>query len=665
MAHSSDKIKKIRADFFQNPTTDLDAIRETVAKSWLRVHASGTDPRRADFGRLDTNPSRGFHAVKQRPLLFEYILSFVENVYEHNDFSSYVMLVASPSGHIIQFYGAPQDIDRLRDQVGLDVECSLREEIAGTNGIGTCVYTHKPVCIQRHEHYNEKLCHLTSYGAPVFDHTNTLAAIIGVFSLKEAFTPFLLSLISNMASAISKECNVYHQILNASTMESSVDTLINTMNYGVVFLDAKGHITRTNSVARYFFLMYEYELIGQHISTFINPQDIDFSKLENNIHQQEVVISSGEIKKFRLLASVYITGSTPSTRSFVLTVHKEQPKAVNGSTTTDHTAKWQFNDIVGTSFPLKEALSHARTASRTNCSILITGESGTGKELVAQAIHNESKYSDGPFIAVNCGAIPKELIESELFGYESGAFTGAKKNGSPGKFEMANGGTIFLDEIGDMPYDLQVVLLRFLQEQEITRIGGKKPIKVNVRVIAATNKNLEEAINNGAFRMDLYYRLNVFNIHVPPLRERGSDVGNLAHYFLQKYKTNSHQAFVGFTPEALNAMENYNWPGNIRELENTIERAVILGRSERIRLDDLPEKIRSCYDHRSQTFSAMAPNPPVRTEPVMIPFTPEETEKDAITRALRSTNGNVTRAAEQLGFSRRTMYRKMKKYSIL
>ena len=182
---------------------------------------------------------------------------------------------------------------------------------------------------------------------------------------------------------------------------------------------------------------------------------------------------------------------------------------------------------------------------------------------------------------------------------------------------------------------------------------------------AATNKNLEEAINNGAFRMDLYYRLNVFNIHVPPLRERGGDVSNLAHYFLQKYKTNSHQAFVGFTPEALNALMNYNWPGNIRELENTIERAVILGRSERIRLDDLPEKIRSCYDHRNQTLSALAAKPPVRAESALIPFTPEETEKDAITRALRSTNGNVTRAAEQLGFSRRTMYRKMKKYDIM
>jgi len=665
MGHSTDKIKKIRAEFLRDPSADLDGLRETVAKSWLRVQENGTDPRRADFGRLDTSPSRGFHAVKQRPLLFEYIFSFVENVYDHNDFASYVMLVASPTGHIINFYGAQQDIEHLKEQVGLEEECSLREEIAGTNGIGTCVYTHKPVCVQRYEHYNDKLCGVTSYGAPVFDHKNNLVAIIGIFSLKDEFTPFLLSLISNMASAISKECIVYHQVLTIGSMESSLDTLINTMNYGVVFLDGQGHITRTNSVARYFFLMYEYELIGQHISTFITPQDIDFSKLENNIHQQEVVISSGDIKKFRLLASVYITGSTPQNRGFVLTVRREQPKATPGNSSTDHSAKWQFNDIVGTSFPLKEALSHARTASKTNCSILITGESGTGKELVAQAIHNESKYADGPFIAVNCGAIPKELIESELFGYESGAFTGAKKNGSPGKFEMANGGTIFLDEIGDMPYDLQVVLLRFLQEQEITRIGGKKPIKVNVRVIAATNKNLEEAINNGAFRMDLYYRLNVFNIHVPPLRERGTDVGNLAHYFLQKYKTNSHQAFVGFTPEALNALMNYNWPGNIRELENTIERAVILGRSERIRLDDLPEKIRSCYDHRIQTLSALAAKPPVRAESALIPFTPEETEKDAITRALRSTNGNVTRAAEQLGFSRRTMYRKMKKYDIM
>ena len=171
MAQSNDKIKKIRAAFLQNPSAELDDLRETVAKSWLRVKSSGTDPHRSDFGLLDTTPYRGFHAVKQRPILFEYILSFVENVYEHNDCSSYIMLVASPSGHIVNLYGAQQDIDRLKDQVGLDVECSLREEIAGTNGIGTCMYTHKPVYIQRHEHYNENLCSLTSYGAPVFDHT--------------------------------------------------------------------------------------------------------------------------------------------------------------------------------------------------------------------------------------------------------------------------------------------------------------------------------------------------------------------------------------------------------------------------------------------------------------------------------------------------------------
>ena len=234
--------------------------------------------------------------------------------------------------------------------------------------------------------------------------------------------------------------------------------------------------------------------------------------------------------------------------------------------------------------------------------------------------------------------------------------------GMPGKFELANGGTIFLDEIGDMSLELQICLLRFLQEQEVTRIGGKTPIKVNVRVIAATNKNLEDAINNSAFRMDLYYRLNIFNIHVPPLRERAQDIGNLAHYLLQKHKAHSKQAFVGFTPEALNAMQNYSWPGNVRELENVVERAVIIGRSDRIRLDDLPDHIRACY--RPEGIAAMERTAAEKLE-TAVPLSAEQTEREVILRALRDAQGKVTKAEVLSGISRRTLYRKMEKYQIM
>ena len=430
-------------------------------------------------------------------------------------------------------------------------------------------------------------------------------------------------------------------------------------------MDHQGMIIQTNSVARYFFLMYEYELIGQHISSFISPEDVDFSTLTNDVYGVDVVVHSGEVKKFRFSASVYLIKIAEGQRDFLLILRRSQVKEGVALASSDLKAKWCFNDIVGTSPALTETLNLARIASKTNCTVLVTGESGTGKELVAQAIHNESKCRSGPFVAVNCGAIPKELIESELFGYESGAFTGAKKNGMPGKFELADGGTIFLDEIGDMSYNLQVCLLRFLQEQEITRIGGKTPIRLNVRVIAATNKNLEEAINNGVFRMDLYYRLNVFTIHVPPLRERTGDVHNLSHYFLQKYKSASNQVLLGFTPEALSCLTSYSWPGNIRELENTIERAVILSRGDQIRLDDLPDKLRFNHVPYPSPSILTLEEPSQANQPELIPMNREEIEKNTIIRALQRANGNVTRAAEEIGISRRTIYRKMKKFQIM
>lgn len=659
------RIAATRTAFFQDPSTDLSAVRETVAKSWLRCRQKKLQPGQTAFTRAEKGRHPAANVAERRPILFDYIFRCMEDLYSNNDFSAMVLLLTDPDGQIISRYGSENDLQRIA-QAGLGDSCALREETAGTNAVGTALYIREPVCIRQNEHYNDHFCPFISYAAPVFDHKYELVSVIGVLSMRPRETPLLLSLLTSVADSIGKEVTVYHQTLKRRVQEKHLDTLINTMNHGVVFLDSGGMIIQTNSVARYFFLMYEYELIGQHISAFISPEDVDFSTLTNDVYGLDVVVHSGEVKKFHFQASIYLIEVIEGQHDFLMVLRRSQLKEGTGETGSgsDHRAKWCFNDIVGTSPALVETLSLARIASKTNCTVLITGESGTGKELVAQAIHNESKCRGGPFVAVNCGAIPKELIESELFGYESGAFTGAKRNGMPGKFELADGGTIFLDEIGDMPFNLQVCLLRFLQEQEITRIGGKKPIQLNVRVIAATNKNLEEAINNGVFRMDLYYRLNVFTVHVPPLRERSGDVHNLSHYFLQKYKSASSQVLLGFTPEALECLTSYNWPGNIRELENTIERAVIISHGDRIRLDDLPDKLRFNHVPYPSRSLIRLEAPPQNAQPELIPMNREEIEKNTIIRALQRTGGNVTRAAEEIGVSRRTLYRKMKKYDI-
>ena len=658
---TNNQINDLRKGFISDFNADLNGVRETIAKSWYRSKFKNVSALHPVAKRDIGETFRGMHAVNNRPTLFEYIFSHAESIYQQNDCRDKTVIVTDAQANVCRIYGSKNELAALAE-AGVSEESSLLEATAGTNALGTCLYTRKPVCVSRSEHYKTAFAPYVSYGAPIFDECNEIAALIGVFARdQECMDPTWLSLIGQTAMSISKECLIYHQRHDLTDLQGNFDRLINTMNFGVVLLDSSARIVKANSIARYFFLMYEYELVGQRITNFISPQHIDFSQLNSDIYDQEVCIHSGEVKKFTFLASVYLTSTWDSQKNYLLVFNKAPSKAELAPPEPHQMAKWHFNDIVGSSPLMMETLNLSKIASKTNCTVLITGESGVGKELIAQAIHNESCCANGPFVAVNCGAIPKGLAESELFGYENGAFTGAKRTGMPGKFELANGGTIFLDEIGEMSPDLQICLLRALQEQEVTRVGGKTPIKINVRVIAATNKNLEAAINNGAFRMDLYYRLNVFSIHVPPLRERCNDISNLAHYFLQKYKLRSNQAFTGFTPEALNALHNYFWPGNVRELENTIERAGIISRSDRIRLDDLPENIRACYQQSGISEPEIS-TPAAEDAPV--PLSTKEVEKEIILRALRSTQGNVSKAAGVIGISRRTLYRKMEKYNI-
>lgn len=254
-------------------------------------------------------------------------------------------------------------------------------------------------------------------------------------------------------------------------------------------------------------------------------------------------------------------------------------------------ACFTFDDIIGNSPGLREVVDLAKQVASSDSTILLQGESGTGKEMFAQAIHSHSNRNNGPFVAINCAAIPRDLVESELFGYEAGAFTGAKRGGRPGKFELVNGGTIFLDEIGDMPLETQVKLLRVLQQKQIIRVGGQKAIPIDIRVIAATNKDLGQEVERGNFREDLYYRLNVIPINIPPLRERGEDLVILASHMVEKLSRQLGKRLTGIAPEAMECLKKYPWTGNVRELVNVLERAVNIAAGTSILRKHLPEKI--------------------------------------------------------------------------
>jgi len=304
---------------------------------------------------------------------------------------------------------------------------------------------------------------------------------------------------------------------------------------------------------------------------------------------------------------------------------------------------YRFENIITKSPKMQRVIEIIKVVARSNATVLITGESGTGKELVARAIYSQSNRHNKPFIAISCAALPESLLESELFGHEKGSFTGAYAQ-KKGKFEFAEGGTLFLDEIGEMSANIQVHLLRVLEEKEFTRVGGNEPIKVDVRVISATNKDLRKAIEKQEFREDLYYRLNVVNIELPPLRERKEDIPILAEHFLNKFASENRKEVSGFSPEAMEFLLCYDWPGNIRELENAIERVVILAKDSLIAIDDLPQENLSLGYSTTSKKSI------------------KEVEKEHILNVLRKTGDNYSEAARILGISRMTLYNKAKEY---
>ena len=360
------------------------------------------------------------------------------------------------------------------------------------------------------------------------------------------------------------------------------------------------------------------------------------------------------VEAMKLGAFDYVTKPFPSRDELHLRLQKalqhRRLERENKSLREMVNDRYSFGNILGTSERIREVLELAGRVAASDATVLITGESGTGKELLAKGIHLASARAEAPFVAVNCAAIPENLIESELFGHVKGAFTGAVRD-REGKFEQAEGGSLFLDEIGDLRIDLQSKILRALQERTIDRVGGARPVELDVRVIAATNRDLEGEVRTGNFREDLYYRLSVVVLQMPPLRERKEDIPLLAEHFLKRFNPGSA---VRLDPGALGLLTAYGWPGNVRELENVMERASVLKRGENITREDLPEKLsRSVHDVKNIILNLPADG-----------LSLEDLERDLIIKALEAHKGNQTRAAEFLRITRPTLIYRMEKYGL-
>ncbi|MEG6511723.1 sigma 54-interacting transcriptional regulator [Desulforamulus ruminis] len=455
----------------------------------------------------------------------------------------------------------------------------------------------------------------------------------------------LLDFIRKMAELIAAKTVEKSTVNRLLFLKNQLETVLNFVAEGVIAIDNAARVINMNFAAERMLRTKFNDVLDFHINEVFPGTPIpeilrngkEFLdrevKMWRNGRQHHYLINAkpmlvdgviqGAVASFRLVNEGYQSGYS-----------KEAPVA--------------FEDIVGNSKNLAAVKEEAKKAAFGLSTVLITGESGTGKEIFARAIHFASDRSTGPLVALNCAAIPEALLESELFGYEEGSFTGAKKGGKPGKFELANGGTLFLDEIGDMPLALQAKMLRVLQERVVERIGSVKVIPINVRMIAATNRNLEEMILEGRFREDLYYRLNVFPILLPALRERKSDIMELAGYFMQKHARAYGKDIQSISAEAEEVLLQYNWPGNIRELENAMECAVIKTLGSTVEVRDLPPKIAVTSQSGESLLQHSA-------------------EKEEILKALKKYGGSVegkAQAAASLGISIATLYRKIRKYGL-
>ena len=427
--------------------------------------------------------------------------------------------------------------------------------------------------------------------------------------------------------------------------KNRVETIVESISAGILTTDITGKILTINKYTMNMFGMSKKEIMNKNIEELFDGLDRVRQVIQsgNNFLEEDVHVNTNT-NKLHFTLSAYPIVDERGLKEIIFEFKEIKKNRKQADRIIGSKAIYTFDKIIGCSTRFLEIVEYAKKISDSKSTILITGESGTGKEVFAQAIHNHSSRKESPFVAINCGAIPSNLIESELFGYEEGAFTGAKKGGAAGKFEIADGGTILLDEIGEMPVDMQTKLLRVIEEGVINRVGSNKQKPIDVRIIAATNRELSIGVEDGTFRLDLYYRLNVLPIRLPSLRERKEDIVPIAQYFIKVISKRLNKKEVEICSEIVKELQSYHWPGNIRELENVIERIINTQSvpkhvgDNKVSLDTL-EEIEECLDL-------------------------EQVEKVFIQKALSKYEGNITLAARKLGIGRNTLYRKMGKHKI-
>jgi len=625
---------------------DKARLRPEIARSWERCLNLDLTP--GDCGKvLQINDlAEKFEENRQ---LIKAAAKNLSRLPEILPDSGFIALLAGRDGTLLSATG-DKKLCALAESHYLHPGVGVREDFIGTTALGLSLEVNRPVQVLLNEHYLRIYHGWCCSSAPIKDPGGQLFGVLNVANRSlTGHPPRILALTKMTAEAIEAEIRQtrLHEEQKRTSLyfraafESSPEALI--------IFDHQDKLAHLNQCAQGLLGPDAANLIGRPADSIVQ----NFAHIKSELHQGRDRVDLELLaadRRMAVEADLKQVGGEEAESSGIIGRLRSKTGEGPDSGELQSELRYDFQDFIYGSPVMRRLIQQAQKVASTAHTLLIEGESGTGKEILAQSIHNASSRRDEPFIAVNCAALPRELIQSELFGYEKGSFTGADKSGKPGKFESAQGGTLFLDEIGDMPIEAQVNFLRVLQEKKVVRIGGNKAKSLDVRIVSATNKDLLSMSKAGSFRSDLYYRLAVINLHIPPLRRRPEDITSLTTHFLRKNQSLAlGEAPPYFSPQALAVMREYAWPGNVRELENLIIYLLSRGAGPVIEARDLPDHLRP-----SSPWAAMGEVDNL-----------EIVESLAIESTLRKCDGNISRAAKLLNISRATVYKKIRKYKLL
>jgi len=636
--------------FIETGQIEGNIVPSYIAESWKKSRERNIDP--FHFSPLAyLNQS----IYRKRKSNHQYLISvakpLMERVYQSLEESRYLVVLYNSEGHHLLRIGRVADFERSA-QFSIQEGLCFEEEKVGTCGFSLVKWLRKPIQIIGCEHYLALLHYVVGSYAPINSPEGNLIGVIGITGVRTKPNPHTLGMSIALTNAIENYIELDHSRKISFVYGKALRSMMDSLSDGIILIDTKGEIYEINISASKIFELGEREGKGRHISNVIQKSNLEklFVKTLKN-HDWEEREMDIEIQGHVYVATIKrIWGKEGDEYGFMLQFRslKSMSQIVHDRTVR---VKTTFDAMIGSSSKMINLKNVGRIAAKSDASIIIEGESGTGKDIFAQAIHNESIRKNEPFVIVNCSAVPSELLESTLFGHEKGAFTGAN-HVHIGKFELANHGTVFLDEIAEMPMNMQAKILRVLEAKTIEKVGGRKTIDIDIRIITATNRNLLREIQENRFREDLFYRLSVFRIELPPLRERKKEIYQLVPFFVHQFASPLNKIVENISEGYYEILLNYDWPGNIRELKNAVQYSIAI-------LDEpiLSEK------HLIGFFTQIQQNNNKKQEKQTDDNSIKqlsELEKNVIQEALLVTKGNKSNAAKLLGISRATIHRKLK-----